>query len=224
MEFIEKHKALIITSMLMGIFVMGLYNINMMSKRQEQSEILMEIPEEVMEELTKEEPEEQDPLEARELLASQRTHKAFNEDFESHDDFEERLKSLTEAEESEAEEEPEEEVEDAIEELKPTEKVEEEVKPNSMYSSSSWKLDGRKLVGKIPNPVYTCNGSGKVVVKIEVNGNGYVIDTKVDKRKSSTRNECLFDNAMEYARKALFSKSSLEQQEGTITYFFNYSE
>ena len=113
---------------------------------------------------------------------------------------------------------------DAIEELKPTEKVEEEVKPNSMYSSSSWKLDGRKLVGKIPNPVYTCNGSGKVVVKIEVNGNGYVIDTKVDKRRSSTRNECLFDNAMEYARKALFSKSSLEEQEGTITYFFNYSE
>ena len=224
MEFIEKHKALIITSMLMGIFVMGLYNINMMSKRQEQSEILMEIPEEVMEELTKEEPEEQDPSEVRELLASQRTHKAFNEDFESHEDFEERLKSLTEAEESEAEQEPEEEVEDAIEELKPTEKVKEEVKLNSMYSSSSWKLDGRKLIGKIPNPVYTCNGSGKVVVKIEVNGNGYVIDTKVDKRRSSTRNECLFDNAMEYARKALFSKSSLEEQEGTITYFFNYSE
>ena len=57
MEFIEKYKALIITSMLMGIFVLTLYNINMVNKRKEQSEIMMEIPEELMEELTKEEEE-----------------------------------------------------------------------------------------------------------------------------------------------------------------------
>jgi len=60
------------------------------------------------------------------------------------------------------------------------------------------------------------------VVKIEVNQNGYVTDTKIDKRKSTTRNECLFDNAMLYARKALFSRSTNSKQEGTITYFFNY--
>ncbi|WP_165388998.1 hypothetical protein [Aquimarina brevivitae] len=216
---------MIITLMLMGIFIMGLYNINMINKKKEQAEILMEIPEEMLQELVEEEePEEEDPLEDRKLLASERTHKAFNEDFESHDDFEERLKSLTESPETETEDSPEEEVEDAIETQKPLEKVEEEVKPNSSYSSSSWSLKGRKLMGKIPNPVYTCNGSGKVVVKIEVNSNGYVVDTKIDKRKSSTRNECLFDNAMAYAREALFSKSSIEEQEGTITYFFNYSE
>ena len=57
-----------------------------------------------------------------------------------------------------------------------------------------------------------------------MNKNGYVVDAKVDKRKSNTRNECLFDNAMDYARQALFSKSELEEQEGIITYFFNYSE
>ena len=48
MEFVEKHKALIITSMLMGIIVLSLYNINMINKQKEQSEILMEIPEEFL--------------------------------------------------------------------------------------------------------------------------------------------------------------------------------
>ena len=61
MEFIEKHKALIITTLLMGIFILSLYNINMIAKQKEQSEILMEIPEELMEELTKEDEPEPQP-------------------------------------------------------------------------------------------------------------------------------------------------------------------
>ncbi|MBQ4819756.1 hypothetical protein [Aquimarina sp. MMG016] len=222
MEFIEKHKALIITSMLMGIFVLSLYNINMMAKQKEQSEILMEIPEELLEELTKEE-EEPQPQEDRELIASKRTHNAYNEDFEDHDEIEERIKSLTEAEEEEQTDETPEEEQPAIEEAKEEKPKPEPEETNSKYSSSSWSLKGRELMGKIPNPVYTCNGSGKVVVKIKVNQNGYVINTKIDKRNSTTRNECLFDNAMKYARQALFSRSSIEEQQGLVTYYFNYS-
>ncbi len=225
MEFIEKHKALIITSMLMGIFVLSLYNINMFNKKKEQAEILMEIPEEfLMEEEQEEQPEEELTQENREIDPAKRTHAAYNEDFEDHDEIEQRIKSLTEVDEPVQTEEPSPNEEDVVIEEKKEEEVKpEEEKTNSRYSSSSYILKDRKVQGRLPNPVYTCNGSGKVVVKIEVNQNGYVVDTKIDKRSSTTRNECLFDNALEYARKALFSKSDLTEQEGSITYYFNYS-
>ncbi len=137
------------------------------------------------------------------------------------------MKSLTEAEAAaeESEEAKPTEGEVAIDEEKENEKKE-KLKPegeetNNRNSSLTYSLKNRKSID-LPNPVYTCNGSGKVVVKIEVNKNGYVVNTKIDKRNSTTRNECLFDNAMDYARKALFSHSDIEEQEGTITYYFNY--
>jgi len=232
MEFIEKHKALIITSMLMGIFVLSLYNINMIHKKKEQSEIMMEIPEELMEELTKEEEPEPAPEDNRELIASKRTHNAFNEDFEDSEDFEERIKSLTETTEAVEQTSDNEQLtegqeainEDVISEEVPEDKkdqkpITEEV--NNRNSSVTFTLKGREKKD-IPNPIYTCNGSGKVVVKIEVNQNGYVIDAKIDKKRSSTRNECLFDNALDYAQDALFSSSDLKEQKGFITYYFNY--
>ncbi|KAA1243197.1 hypothetical protein [Aquimarina sp. RZ0] len=235
MEFIEKHKALIITSMLMGIFVLSLYNINMINRKKEQSEILMEIPEELLAKM--EEPEEEIiEQEQRELIASKRTHDAYNEDFEDSEDFEQRIKSLTEAPEEASEEitdpneiaegeapieeeinKEEEELPDPKNEEKPVSK-----EANSRHSSSSYTLKDRTVVGQLPNPIYTCNGSGKVVVKIEVNQNGYVVDAKIDKKNSSTRNECLFDNALNYARDALFSASEITEQKGSITYYFNY--
>ncbi|MFD2563238.1 hypothetical protein [Aquimarina rubra] len=233
MEFIEKHKALIITSMLMGIFVMTLYNINMVNKKKEQSEILMEIPEELMEELAKEE-EIEPPVEEqeRELIASKRTHDAFNEDFEDSEDFEQRIKSLTETAEATEETSNNEQLaegQEAInEDITPEEvpEAKKEEKPiteevNNRNSSVTFTLKGREKKD-IPNPIYTCNGSGKVVVKIEVNQNGYVTDAKIDKKRSSTRNECLFDNALDYAQDALFSSSDLKEQKGYITYYFNY--
>ncbi len=233
MEFIEKHKALIITSMLMGVFLLSLYNINMINKKKEQSEILMEIPEEILTE--QDEPEEDfAEQEERKLIASKRTHDAYNEDFEDHDDIEQRIKSLTEASEApEASSDPNEIVEgeapsnEQIQEEVPVEPKKEE-KPiskevNSRHSSVTFTLKGREKKD-IPNPIYTCNSSGKVVVKIEVNQNGYVTDAKIDKRKSSTRNECLFDNALDYAQDALFSSSEIKEQKGYITYYFNYNE
>ncbi len=234
MEFIEKHKALIITSMLMGIFVLTLYNINMVNKKMEQSEILMEIPEEIMEELMKEEEvEEPEPEEDRKLIASKRTHQSFNEDFDDSEDFEKRIKSLTETTETTAENSESNDLAEgqaAIDEEINKEEIIEDKKvekpksedSNNRNSSSAYELEGRKIIGQIPNPIYTCNGSGKVVVKIEVNQNGYITDAKIDKRKSTTRNECLFDNALNYAREALFSSSDIKEQKGSITYYFNY--
>ncbi|TPN87550.1 hypothetical protein [Aquimarina algicola] len=232
MKFIEKHKALIITSMLMGIFVLSLYNISMFKKQKEQSEILMEIPEEFLAEQEEEPDEEMVEQAERQLIASKRTHSAYNEDFEDHDEIEQRIKSLTETEETTLEESEELKVTEGevpIEEEKKAEKESKEAAKaegkttNNRNSSLTYSLKNRQSID-LPNPVYTCNGSGKVVVKIKVNNNGYVIDTKVNKKRSTTRNECLFDNAMDYARQALFSRSDIEEQEGTITYYFNYNE
>lgn len=233
MEFIEKHKAMIITIMLMGIVILSLYNINMINKKKElQSEILMEIPEEFLSDM---EEEKEEPLEKekRELIASKRTHDAFNEDFEDPDDFEERIKSLTEAEEATSESSEKSDLvegEAAIdEEINEEETEQNNEKPisketNNRNSSSSYSLKDRKVLGQIPNPVYTCNGSGKVVIKIEVNANGYVTDTKVDRKKSTTKNECLFENALKYAQRAQFSSAQIAEQKGLITYFFNYND
>ncbi len=223
MEFIEKHKALIITSMLMGIFVLSLYNISMIKKKKEQSEILMEIPEEFLVEEEEEQPEEElIAQENRQLDPSKRTHTAYNEDFEDHDEIEERIKSLTEAEEIAQNEEITEEDEVVLESEVKNEEEKPDEETNNRNSSLTYNLKGRKSL-ELPNPVYTCNGSGRVVVKIEVNKNGYVTTAKVDKKSSTTRNECLFDNAIDYARQALFSRGNIEEQQGSITYYFNYS-
>ena len=232
MEFIEKHKALIITSLLMGIVVLGLYNINMIKKRKENAEIMMELPQELLEEMANMEEEEIIEEDPRDVLASKRTHDAYNEDFENHDDIEQRIKSLTETEASEETQETEEMVEgeEAIaEELNTEEKEElnaeeepEAITPNNRSSSVTFTLKGRQKKN-IPNPIYTCEGNGRVVVQISVNQNGYVIDAKINKKRSTTRNECLFDNALEYARNSLFSSSAVASQKGSITYYFNYS-
>ncbi|UZO81618.1 hypothetical protein NBT05_03865 [Aquimarina sp. ERC-38] len=205
----------------------------MFKKQQEQAEILMEIPEELLEELTQEKPEiEEEKIQEQEITANKRTHNAYNQDFENHDDIEKRIKSLTDAPESTEESTETEEAlegEESIEEDLNTEETE-AVNPsedlnakvaNNRNSSVTFNLKNRRQK-RIPNPIYTCSASGKVVVLITVNQNGYVSETKIDKKKSSTRNECLFENALKYAQKAMFSESALKLQNGSITYYFNY--
>lgn len=89
----------------------------------------------------------------------------------------------------------------------------------SRYSTVSYNLVDRDAV-RIPNPVYTCDATGKVVINIEVNGGGGVIKTTYNKSASTTSNGCLVDQATEYAKKAYFNKSSREKQLGSITFEF----
>ncbi|MDF9301170.1 hypothetical protein P5P81_00865 [Tritonibacter mobilis] len=213
----------------------------MVGKQQLKTEMLIELlVEDIAAPSEEEEVEEEIEQKERDLIAAKRTHDAFNEDFEDpdHNEFEERMKALTEdngkgmegdnnmltnTDGADMITEP----EDSETQNEDTGNAEDEkasnIETNNRNSSLSYALKNRKVL-RLPNPVYTCQGSGKVVVKIEVNKNGYVYQTKVDKRNSTTRNECLFDNAMQYAKKALFSSSTMEQQNGSITYYFNYSE
>ncbi|RFN59381.1 energy transducer TonB [Marixanthomonas ophiurae] len=73
----------------------------------------------------------------------------------------------------------------------------------------------------LPNPVYTCEGSGKVVINIVVDSLGKVVKTSYSESASTTANGCLIDSAIEYAEQARFTtKASKKRQLGTITYNF----
>ena len=73
----------------------------------------------------------------------------------------------------------------------------------------------------LPNPVYTCYGSGKVVINVEVNNLGKVVKNSYNKTASTTSNECLIDAALEYSEQARFTTdASKVRQLGTITFNF----
>jgi len=72
---------------------------------------------------------------------------------------------------------------------------------------------------RIPNPVYLCEGSGDVKVRIHVNQKGSVVGTSI---VESTGNECLHQAAMEAAERAYFNTdfNAPSRQEGWILFSF----
>ena len=104
-----------------------------------------------------------------------------------------------------------------LEKYKPQNKDEKKANKRTLIS---YYLVGREAVTELPNPVYTCEQSGKVVINITVDDQGRVIEASYNKASSNTTNGCLIDNAIYYARKARFNKDSKNKQLGTITYLF----
>lgn len=86
----------------------------------------------------------------------------------------------------------------------------------------SWDLGGRSIgEGGLPRPVYNVQDEGRVVVDITVNPAGQVIATAIN-RKTNTVNPALRKAAEDAAKKARFNAvSGLDNQQGTITYYFN---
>lgn len=90
---------------------------------------------------------------------------------------------------------------------------------NKNTTISYFLPDRRKLY--LPNPVYTCDGGGTIVINITVNALGRVIKTDYDRKASTTQNGCLIESAIIYAEKARFNTDSRnEKQKGSITYYF----
>jgi len=84
----------------------------------------------------------------------------------------------------------------------------------------SYNLKGRKAYS-LPNPGYTCNGSGVVVIKIKVDKSGKVKDAYYNAATSKRATTCMVERALKYANKSRFDyKSSVAMQTGTITYNF----
>lgn len=86
----------------------------------------------------------------------------------------------------------------------------------------TFNLGGRSIgEGGLPRPVYNVQDEGKVVVTITVNPAGRVISTSIN-RQTNTVNPALRKAAEDAAKKARFNTvSGLNNQTGTITYYFN---
>lgn len=94
-------------------------------------------------------------------------------------------------------------------------------KKKSAYRQStvSYNLVDRTALA-LPNPVYTCDAYGKVVINITVNDKGTIIDKSFNKNASTSSNGCLIDQAMEYLNRSYFDKGKKSKQLGSVTFEF----
>lgn len=88
-------------------------------------------------------------------------------------------------------------------------------------SSLDTGLQGRGLVGALPQPRYPAgNRGGKVVIRVAVDRSGRVTDAQYEPKGSTTSDNALISAAREAALKARFTESAAFLQGGTITYNF----
>lgn len=239
MNLNRQQLSLIITIFSMGIIVLVLYNIHL-GGQEEQDDYVVEmvLEEDLIEELT---PEEEKLLEELSKTDPIQSHMAFNETAKPSYGNPEPLKTLEEILEEKAEMTDGEPSDDLISDseyvakIKDLAKKREEQKQllgekeaekeeftNNLAkrkTSISYSLLNRNGY-RLPPPIYTCIEGGKVVINIEVDALGNVIDADFNERSSGTSNGCLVDNAIAYALKAKFSTGDKSTQKGTITYLF----
>lgn len=83
------------------------------------------------------------------------------------------------------------------------------------------RLQGRGLVGALPEPIYPGeNKSGKVVIHVTVDARGYVTGASYEPKGSTTDDPVLVAAARAAALKARFTEKRAAVQGGTITYVF----
>lgn len=239
MGFFDENKALIITILLFSVLLLLMYNIRLSNNNAEIQEMLVNL-----EQLRQEEPEEQEeenPAEQEETppptQSTVQTHQAFNQDREeTSENFQQRLDEIFERNSAEQTASEEERTESAEGDFNLSQNRRNQAQKRSDGNNTSEETSAKSgtmrnssiafsLVGRsaynIPNPIYTCDTSGKIVVNITVNAQGAVTSTSINKGSSTSTNECLVDNALEYAAGALFSRlDGRNEQKGTITYFF----
>ena len=82
-------------------------------------------------------------------------------------------------------------------------------------------LQGRGLVGSLPEPIFPPgNQGGKVVVRVTVDQSGRVTAATFEPKGSTTSASARVEAAVSAARKARFTESRAYIQGGTITYIF----
>ncbi len=223
----------------MGIVVLVLYNIHLGAEQEDDDDYVVEmVLEDLPEELTEEEEELLEELSKTEAIKS---HMAFNETAKPSYGNPEPLQTLEEIMEERAMENEGEIAENLLSDADFVQRVKELAKKREEKKQMLGEKEAQKqeytnnlaerrtsisfsLVDRngyrLPPPIYTCIEGGKVVVNIEVDNLGNVIDASFNEKSSGTSNGCLVDNALAYAYKAQFSTSDRSSQKGTITYLF----
>lgn len=239
MQLNRQQLSLLITIFTMAIVVLGLYSIHL-GGNQEEDEYVVELvlDKEELEELIQEEEKMLEELQQQDPIKS---HMAYNETAKPSFGNPEPLKTLEEileekaAAASDGNSDYDTQDSDYVAKVKELAKQREEKKQllgereaqkeertNNLAArrtSVSYSLIDRNNY-KLPPPIYTCIEGGKVVINIEVDALGNVIDASFNSKSSGTSNGCLVDNAITYALKAKFDASSKALQKGTITYLF----
>ena len=84
-----------------------------------------------------------------------------------------------------------------------------------------YNLEGRNHT-YLPIPIYKCQGSGKVVLSIEVNQKGTVENARIIEKESSTSDLCLIETAIKTALISRFNADlkAPRSQSGTLSYHF----
>lgn len=226
--FSNSDKSITVTLFIMFCLVISLLVIQLKNKEKEimiEMSHISDLPEETLEELKKEEEVTEMPDNTKVTL------NAYNEsdmDLQHSEDAHKSLDEiLAEREMMEANEElltsntlktdlvlP---TDVKVEEKKLT-KEEDVMNKNALVK---YALANRTLREELPNPIFTCEKFGKVVVIIKVNDEGNVIEATIDKVNSTTSDGCLLENALSYAQKSRFNiVQGRGIQTGTITYSF----
>ena len=238
MDLNRSQLSLIITFFSLSIVILLLFNIHLGSEEQEEYTIELSLADEEIEKIIEE-------LERQEELANVdpiKSHMAFNETAKSSFEEPEPLKTLEELLEEKEASMNEDEFQEYLNSdsgyaasLKDLVKKREEKKQlleeaEAKKKEFTNKLEKRKtsisfsLIDRtnylLPPPIYTCIEGGKVVVNIEVDASGNVINASFNEKSSNTSNGCLVENAIKYALKAKFSSATRDSQKGTITYLF----
>ncbi len=240
MNLIEQHKAFIITFLITGIVVFGLFSIQL----KQQDKLITESYF-----LLEPEPKKtEEELQQIEDLNAASTNKAFNEDQEykemmrnfktvSANDFERTTKAIADAKANEIEEETSlnksytngdayalnseetqsyKKLQDELKKRQENKKIADE--HSKTKSTLTYSLKGRTL-GYYEIPRYLCESGGKIVVSISVNEKGNVTDANLN-GSSNSNDQCLIDHAMDYAKSVQFDSSQRKNQLGTITFLF----
>jgi len=242
LNFIERHKAAIITFLITGIVVFSMFSFHI----SKQNELIAESYYEV-EPPTPEELKELEELEALDK-SLKTTNQASNEDEEFKDmmknfksmnanDFENTTKTLEEEAFNEENDVATSEssyntssgysvnqeelnkyrkAKDVLA-MRSPEKKEEDSKSNAV-STLTYSLKGRTLLD-YDTPRYLCETSGKIVVNVTVNGDGRVINAYINSSSTST-NQCLIDAALDYSKIVQFDSAATPTQLGSITFHF----
>ncbi|MCL6220481.1 hypothetical protein [Zunongwangia pacifica] len=235
MQFIEKHKALLLTILVFLVLFLALYNWHLGNSARRNQEFLVDL--DSFTESLKQKEEEPAPEKQPEPTNSKtQTHRAFDQNNEAREaNFDKQLNDIFQknsASQTEISENSESNSSGDYAVGKSGKKAQERsdgdnsnkttsTKRGSLRNSSiSFNLKGRSAVD-IPNPIYTCSVSGKIVINIRVNESGHVIAASFNEASSSTDNKCLVENALLYASEAIFSElTGRNNQPGTITYQF----
>ena len=233
MKLNYSYRSFLITSLLIGNLVLFLYSVKLSGEKTEDvatydMEIIEEfiIPEEEIAAL----PTEKVKIETNRAYneAEKFISEIENENRETTETTEGKLESMNEAinnalnggNNSNLEKKPQEEKKAKFSNSTTDKDKTAVVNGGNRNTTISYQLVNRKDLD-LPNPVYTCYGSGKVVISIEVNAIGKVTKCTYSKTASTTTNECLIDSAIEYAGKARFNTDSKRAtQLGSITFNF----